>query len=392
MKKLVCLLLFVTGTVTISHAQWNRYYYIERQITAGDAVFNNPRPGKAKVNFHFFENPGDLRITLELVSIKQMDFLPDLDSILNIARRAILHVSDSLNEDAINRKIDVLVDEHQPVQLRITNFADRPMSYFVQGNDLAILKTEQDTVRIKFNVPNGRQFTYRDVDGVKQTRNEIVPAFITIIVNNVHKIHDLPPGILKRCMELLRQDVTSEYVEKSPADAQYTAYYNLATNKRFSPQNKKWIRYGFNRPELVPNIYGSLQFVRGSFAPSMAAGIRYTTRKRIEGYKRFYLMWEPYFFFGRDADNKVVTDRNDFVTLRYIEQYNSDSKKGEFDFLINFSLGYLTRRQGNWFEKNTFKLGLPAVRSGWLQLEPEFYFNDLVRNFSPSLKLTLHYE
>jgi hypothetical protein len=100
-------------------------------------------------------------------------------------------------------------------------------------------------------------------------------------------------------------------------------------------------------------------------------------------------MWDPYFFFSRDANNKLVTDRNDFITFRYVE---TEAKQQPFDYVGNFSLGYLVGRKGDWFEKNTFKLGLPGVRSGWLQLEPECYFNNFFKNFSPTIKLTIHYE
>ena len=103
-------------------------------------------------------------------------------------------------------------------------------------------------------------------------------------------------------------------------------------------------------------------------------------------------MWEPYFFFTRDASNKLITERNDFATLRFIQVEDDERSKGSFEYVGNFSIGYLTYKKGNWFEKNTWKVGLPGVRSGWLQLEPEFYFNNLFKNFSPTLKLTLHYE
>jgi hypothetical protein len=101
-------------------------------------------------------------------------------------------------------------------------------------------------------------------------------------------------------------------------------------------------------------------------------------------------MWEPHFIFSKDALNKTITDRNDFVTLRYIAIENS--KKEPFDFVGNVSIGYLVSRKGNWFEPNTFKIGIPGVRSGWLQLEPEFFFHDFLKGISPSIKLTLHYE
>jgi hypothetical protein len=194
---------------------------------------------------------------------------------------------------------------------------------------------------------------------------------------------------MEKCLMLLKQDMTETYVANNPTFANYYAHYNLQTAKRISPEKTKWIKWGAFKSELVPNIYGSFQFVRGNFSPSMAAGLRYTDFTNANMRSHYFLMWEPYFFFSKDASNKLVTDRNDFITFRYTEM---EKNKQPFTYSANFSIGYLAGRRGEWFEKNTLKVGLPAVRSGWLQLEPEFYFNNWFRNFSPTIKLTIHYE
>jgi hypothetical protein len=387
MRKLVFIFLLLAGTGSDLSAQYNNpHYYFEPYTTAAEGLFNNPRPGKAKVNFNFFGSP--FRVKLELVSIKQMNYLPNLDSILTLAKSAVMQIADSLKEDAVNRKVDVLVVKRVPIQLRITNHSDRSATFFVQNDELVRLKTEQDTLRIKFMVFTGRQ---------KNHKNEIIyrdtaPAFISIFVNDLSKLQELPADIMQSCLALLQQDITKEFVEKSSPYANYSASYNLMNQKRFSPSKPKWIKYGNYRKELVPNIYGSLQFVRGSLVPSMAAGLRFSLPRTSSHTTRFYLMWEPYFFFSKDAKNAIATNRNDFITFRYIEEDENDRKNGGFNFISNVSFGYLAGRRGEWFEKNTFKVGLPGVRSGWLQLEPELYFNNFVKNFSPTLKLTLHYE
>jgi hypothetical protein len=391
MRKMILIFLLIAGTGITLSAQ-NRYYYLEPYTTASDARFSPTRLGKARVNFHFYGINNSGRITLELISITQLEYLPNLDSILNIARNSLRQISDSLKQDAINRRIDMVTETTGPTQLRITSYANRPTAFAIQGDEISLLKTESDTLRIKFTVPTGRKVNYFEVGGTSSEKAELAPAFITIVVNNFGDIQSLPQNIMQSCLSLLQQEITPDYVSKASTSAHYTAYYNLKTNNRFSPGKTKWIRYGNYRNELVPNIYGSLQFARGNFAPSMAAGLRFTTGKPSEGLKRFYLMWEPYFFFSRDVNNKLLTDRNDFVTLRFIEEDDRFGKKGDFDFMMNCSFGYLAGKRGEWFEKNTFKIGLPAVRSGWLQLEPEFYFINFFRNFSPTLKLTLHYE
>jgi len=390
MKKLMFLFLFIAGTAGTLSAQFGSFYYIEPSSTAAESIFDRPRPGKARVNFHFFKALGNARVTLELVSIKQMEHLPNLDSLVQVAKNALVPLADSLKSDGVVRRVDVFPST-KGIQMRIVDHP-RPSTYIVQQGELNALKTDMDTLRIKFFATSGKKVTsFVNGSPTGEKQDDQLPGYITIIMGNLEEINAAPANLMQNCMALLRQQITTAYVQKSDAGALYNAYFNLTTGKMFSPTNPRWIRYGRNRGELVPNIYGSLQFARGSFAPSMAAGLRYTYSRSAISQHQLYLMWEPYFFFSRDAGNKLITQRNDFLTLRLIENNEEDRKKG-FQFISNLSLGYLVRRKGEWFEPNTIKLGLPGMRSGGLQIEPEFYFNKFFRDFSPALKLTIHYQ
>jgi len=388
MKKLVFIFLLIAGTAIDLSAQ-NGSYFWEPSSTTAENMFNRPRPGKARTNFHFFNAADNIRITLELVSIKQVNHLPNLDSILVAAKSSLKLLADSLKEDGIVRRIDVSVTK--AVQMRIVNHNERPPTFNVQNNELSILKTESDTLRVRFYAKTGFKQRFGTDKGI-ELRDEYQPGFITIIVNNFKDLEKLPDSIMTTCAALLKQDITESYVEKAHSNGMYTAYYNVSGEKRFSPSNTKWIQSGKYRNELVPNINGSVQFVRGSLVPSLAAGLRFSTNRTGTTLTHFYLMWEPYFFFSRDAKNSLITDRNDFITARIIQFEDVNKKEKPFEMVGSWAIGYLAGRRGEWFEKNTFKVGLPGVRSGWLQLEPEFYFNNFVKNFSPTLKLTLHYE
>jgi hypothetical protein len=212
-------------------------------------------------------------------------------------------------------------------------------------------------------------------------------------LNNIANIENSNESILSKCIATIKQS-TNEYLvndTKSNRTAIYSATFNSDENKMISPSKLKWIKNSWgNTQELVPNFYTSFQYALGTFVPSMGVGLRYTFANRKYSTRRLFAMWEPHFFFSRDINNKLVTDRNDFVTLRYTEL--ETKRKDGFDFMSNLSLGFLVNQRGNWFEKNTIKLGLPGVRSGWLQVEPELFFTGLLKNISPSLKITLHYE
>jgi hypothetical protein len=99
------------------------------------------------------------------------------------------------------------------------------------------------------------------------------------------------------------------------------------------------------------------------------------------------MYWEPQFSFKTDASGKIQSSRNDFLTLRIAE--TPTKPYANFELLTTLSVGYLIRRSGNYFEKNTFRLGMPGVATGRLQIEPELYFNDFLKNVSPGIRLSL---
>jgi hypothetical protein len=392
MKKTMLFFLLLAGTATALRAQNTRYYYQGSEydyvpLSTSELIFNFPKPGKTRVVFNFYNVQKSTRVLLELTNIKQLNNLPNLDSMLTIVKNDLRYLSDSLKQDAIVRRVDYVMGGIKP-QIKITNHANNSSTYTINNNELADLKVGQDTLRIKHSTTNGTDITF-NADKVNIQKFE--PFFVTITTNNLNDIHTLPENALLDCLNRLKQEVTPEYVNKADAKSRYSAYFNMTTNKMFSPSKLKYIKYySSQRPELEPNIYNSLQYVNGSFVPSLAVGLRYTFGNRDLSKQHIYAMWEPYFFFRRDVNNSLITERNEFITLRYIETENNKNKG--FDFVSNVSLGYLVKQRGDWFAPNTIKLGLPGVRSGWLQLETELFFTGLFKGVSPSLKLTLHYE
>ncbi|MEO6539962.1 MAG: hypothetical protein ABIN74_03180, partial [Ferruginibacter sp.] len=62
-------------------------------------------------------------------------------------------------------------------------------------------------------------------------------------------------------------------------------------------------------------------------------------------------------------------------------------------YLTVFSLGYLVRQKGNYFEKNTFRVGAGQVSlfRGNIKIEPVFYFNDFFKGITPGVKLLMNF-
>jgi hypothetical protein len=388
MNKIILCFLFVAGMATALQAQ-NRNAP-DLPYNRADWLYNYPKPGAGRASFSFYSLNNSTNIIIDLFSIKQVKYLPNLDSLVNTIKPNLRLIADSFKNDAFNRRVDYLVNGQIP-QIRIHNYDKEPQQFVVKEGNLNQLKTEQDTIRIKAFMEVSKEDVLNSVSKEFPSNKPIMqPYFITIILNNCADLFQLPENSLQACIIKLKTDLNAEYIATADPKAKYNASFNMRTDKMFSPGKLKWIKNPGSVQELVPNIYAGLQYTAGTFVPSFSAGLRYTFANRQFSTKRIYAMWEPHFFFSKDLLNNTITERNDFITLRYISIENK--KKEPFDFVGNVSLGYLIRKQGNWFEPNTFKVGIPGVRSGWLQLEPEFFFHGFLKGVSPSIKLTIHYE
>ena len=92
------------------------------------------------------------------------------------------------------------------------------------------------------------------------------------------------------------------------------------------------------------------------------------------------LFWEPHFIFAKDIQNKLRTYRNDFLTLNYAQGGTRDhDPKKDFSFAAVFSLGYLIHREGEYFDKNTFRLGGGKIQMLKTNVEPCLYFNNFFK-------------
>lgn len=131
------------------------------------------------------------------------------------------------------------------------------------------------------------------------------------------------------------------------------------------------------------------QNYKSYFVPSfsLAAGVIVSDSY----YKReISVSWDPHFFFARQNHGKLKTFRNDFLTLTAGQESVREKAltKGS-QLLTVFSLGYLTKRERDYFEKNTFRLGVGRLSmfDGKTKIEPAIYFNNFFKGVTPGLRL-----
>jgi hypothetical protein len=139
--------------------------------------------------------------------------------------------------------------------------------------------------------------------------------------------------------------------------------------------------------ELFANV--NAQNYKNYFTPSFALGAA-VSHNLGDNKHTFTATWEPMFFFSSDAQGRKQTLRNDFLVLSYKEsQVNAMNRPIGIPLFL--SLGYLIGRQGEVFEKRSFRFSAARLDlfHGSVSLEPCIYFHDFVRDVTPGIRLSV---
>jgi len=113
------------------------------------------------------------------------------------------------------------------------------------------------------------------------------------------------------------------------------------------------------------------------------------------GYRTVFNLYEieGSFTYYNNIEGKRRTYSNAFAGINYesIEREKMKFKKPVQLIIPSITVGYLARRQGQFFDNNTFQLGLTRLNLYYnlLTIEPMFFISK--NNFDPSIKLTVSF-
>jgi hypothetical protein len=318
-------------------------------------------------------------VIVQVANKEEFEKLLNLDSIILVVSKNLVPFKDSLQDEMVQKKIDYVSEAGDLVKLRIRQYPPNGTSYVIEPGGPALLKIEQDTLNItsfqlKENLGPGAGY---------------VPYYISFLINDINKLESLADGTLNKVMEELKEqwDGLDSWSPKKNNTNNLYAYFNTSDTKLNRPVGnlttaKKWW--------ITPYVQASLQNINNILTTSVGVGVDLTKRIATNIKYRYQLIWEPYFFFDREPENKFRMRRNDFITFQFGSRQTTYFPGGaKVDFNQNFSVGYLVHREGNYFSDNTFKIGLPGASYKFVTLYPEFIFHDLFKSFQPGLKLVL---
>jgi len=370
MKQLFAIVALLTSSHGVIIAQENR--------SSTDQTFNLDH-WQAHRRFWIDLGQGN-KMRIELVDPQDLNLFNNMDSVLRTFIHDIEPLHDSLSDELASKRIDYTTDTAGRRKIRLTLYPPRSSTFLVQNDDVAALKLEQDTIHFVGTVNFVAKYGFRKAFNASREYR------ISFFLNDINDINLYDDGSLTRKVRLLQQDLTTGKTSWSwnTTGRKGTSILNEdPTISAYGP--KGYINAG---DYLNFRFSVDLQNYKNYFVPSISLGAGLIISN--SHFKRDILLsWDPNFLFNHDANGKLRTYRNDFITLTAGQGgiRDNDPRK-ESHLLTILSLAYLVKRDGDFFEKNTFRLGAGRLSlfEGKTKIEPAIYFTNLFKGVTPALR------
>lgn len=218
---------------------------------------------------------------------------------------------------------------------------------------------------------------------------------------HVKQIEDLRTYITSDMINEFIKNVDAQIKQRNPAvkspgrkivqagfygfTSKYKGEFHIVNGRpegKITPENHKVNNLSFS-------VSANLQNFKSYLAPSFNTSFDlYLKSPGYNNVVRLSFYWEPFFLFEKKSDNKLETCRNDFVGFLY-EYRKGSVNPDKLSFYAPFSVSFLVRRRGDFFEKNTFSLGVGGIKYGPATLRPFMYFNNFFRDVTPGVQVSV---
>lgn len=319
------------------------------------------------------------KMQVALSDIADLEKLSNIDSLLQVFFKDIEPIKDSISDPLTAKRIDYITDAQGRKKIRLQQHQPKGASFLVDTNELASLRTEQDTINIigiLKNPPKPKE---------KISLNNPRYYHITFYLNDIKELTDYMNGTLKEKLETIQTNVNTKWMPVLGTGSHY-----LKKDRTITADKNKGFTENATSDFLVANITVNVQNYKSYFVPSFSLGLRLTLSNRDRTFKwEPGLFWEPHYLFAKNNVGKLRTYRNDFLTLTYGQGGTRDhDPKKDFAYSAVFSLGYLVKREGEYFDKNTFRLGTGKLQLTKTSIEPSMYFNNFFKGVTPGIRIT----
>ena len=314
------------------------------------------------------------KMQVDLSGATYIQNLPDMDSLLRVFIHDIEPLKDSLQDELTTKRIDYVTGPSERKKIRLQQFKPAGSSFVIDKGELAALKLEQDTVN----------FIGTYVPKIKE--KFLKPGYnyrVSIFINRISELPALA-GTLNDKMESLKRNEDAKW--RSGADG----IWHSKNDHSISAKQPGGHIQGAG-DYLFSNFSINIQNYKNYFVPSFSLGIKIIAPMLLKANIGIY--WEPQFLFQNNL-GKLQSFRNDFLTVTIDQKFLRTNDPFYSPALFtNISLGYLIRRQGEFYDKNTFRLGFGGkdIWGGKTTIEPILYFHDIFKTTTPGLRIIQHF-
>ncbi len=315
-------------------------------------------------------------LQVELTGKEDINKVKNIDSILTIFFKDIIPFKDSLKDGLAAKRIDYVIDAAGRKKIRIGIFKPLASSFVIQQGEVAALKSEQDTLNIIGIVPaSAKHGLHKFISNVRYYR-------LSFYINDLNDLKNIDT-------KAIREKITSLKSMKRWIKDEEGNWHIKNGDKDISSKTPDGT-ISLTGDYLESKLSTSIQNYKNNFVPSISIGFDLVFNNGINK-KYIGIALEPHFLFSKDITGNMKTFQNNFVTLSYKQTYINERNAAIFHFSPDFSLSYLVKRRGDFYDRNTFRLGLGKVNlhKETVELEPCLYFNNLFKNTTPGLRLSI---
>lgn len=99
----------------------------------------------------------------------------------------------------------------------------------------------------------------------------------------------------------------------------------------------------------------------------------------------YYVDWNMMYDFSESNENKFF-ELNHFISLTWDHNFSNTPAQDKW---YGFSVGYLVKRNNDFFKDNTFRVAVNKKINDTFSVKPELYFNDFFKNVYPGIRVSV---
>jgi len=171
-----------------------------------------------------------------------------------------------------------------------------------------------------------------------------------------------------------------------PKNVAIIKWYKLNENNTLTAIYKTYSGKGSN-DQLQIALGTNLQNLKGVWAGSFYAKMTLDFGRKMVLKNKYSFQYDWIYDFS-SREQQFQKHVNHFVGVGYARNISFNPKNSSW---YGISASYLVKRNGDFFNKNTFVIGLSHSFDSRFEIQPMIYFNDFFKNAYPSLKIGLSF-